>query len=70
MKGDSVEVVTDRGNMFRVTEDNEAACKYCGASILWCITAKGKKMPVDILEDEGPTTSHFDTCPEAEKRRP
>lgn len=47
MKGDEIVVATDRGNTFRVTEDNEAECRSCGEPIIWCVTAKGKKMPVD-----------------------
>ncbi len=65
MKDDIIEVVTERGNVFRVTEDNQAECKSCGAPILWCVTAKGKKMPVDVPTDDTPTTSHFATCPDA-----
>lgn len=70
MQGDVIEVVTERGNTFRVTEDNQAECKSCGAPIIWCVTAKGKKMPVDIPDDPGiPTASHFDTCPDAAQWR-
>lgn len=68
MQGDIIEVTTERGNVFRVTEDNEAECRSCGAPVLWCITAKGKSMPVDV-PTEGPTTSHFDTCPQKGERR-
>jgi hypothetical protein len=72
MHGDEIEVATERGNLFRVTEDNPAECRSCGAPILWCITVKGKKMPVDVPAVEGePTTSHFATCPQAgEWRKP
>lgn len=69
MTGDQIQVLTDRGNVFRVTEENESECRSCGAPILWCITAKGKKMPVDVPTDDGPTTSHFATCPEANQWR-
>ncbi len=65
MKDDVIEVVTERGNTFRVTEDNQAECKSCGATINWCVTDKGKKMPVDVPEGSEPTTSHFATCPDA-----
>lgn len=69
MKGDQIEVLTERGNTFRVTEDNEAECRSCGAPILWCVTVKGKKMPVDISTEGEPTTSHFATCPESDQWR-
>ncbi len=69
MKDDIIQVTTERGNTFRVTEENQSECRSCGASILWCITAKGKKMPVDIPEGDEPTTSHFATCPEADTWR-
>lgn len=70
MKGDHFEVATGRGNTFRVTEDNAAQCRSCGEHIVWCITAKGKKMPIDVPVVEGePTTSHFATCPDADKWR-
>lgn len=65
MKGDQLEILTDRGNTFTVTVDNEAECRSCGEPILWCITARGKKMPVDMPADDEPTTSHFATCKDA-----
>lgn len=69
MKGDQIQVTTDRGNVFYVTEDNQSDCRSCGESIIWCITAKGKKMPVDVPEDDSPTTSHFATCRDADQWR-
>lgn len=69
MKDDVIEVVTERGTTFRVKEDNQAECRSCGAPILWCVTEKGKKMPVDVPTDDEPTTSHFATCPNAEAWR-
>lgn len=66
MKDDVIQVLTDRGNTFNVTEENQSECRSCGEVILWCVTAKGKKMPVDVPDEPGaPTTSHFATCPEA-----
>lgn len=65
MKDDVIEVLTDRGNTFRVTEEQQSECRSCGAAIIWCLTAKGKRMPVDVSYEEGPTTSHFATCPDA-----
>ena len=68
MKGDQIEVVSDKGYTF-VEEDNQSECRSCGEPIIWCITAKGKKMPVDVPEDDAPTTSHFATCADADKWR-
>jgi hypothetical protein len=43
-----------------------ATCRGCGAVIAFAETARGKLMPIDI---DG--TSHFATCPQAERfRRP
>lgn len=70
MKGDQIIVKADRGFEFYVTEDNQAECRSCGAQVLWCVTRKGKKMPVDIpASPEEATTSHFATCPEADQWR-
>ncbi len=44
--------------------DNLGACRSCGASILWCVTPKGRKAPVNL---DG--SSHFSTCPTAERWR-
>lgn len=64
MKGDQIAVIASAGHTFHVTEEDQAECRACGAPILWCITARGKKMPVDMTDDDGPTTSHFATCPD------
>lgn len=70
MKGDQIQVTSDRGIMFTVVEDNESHCSFCGETILWCVTKKGKKMPVDIPNEIGDSTvSHFATCPNAGERR-
>ena len=70
MKGDQIEVVSDKGYTFTVEEDNQSECRSCGEPIIWCITAIGKKMPVDVPEDDAPTTtSHFATCKDADKWR-
>lgn len=75
MKGDLIQVQIDNGNPFMVREDNASFCKHCGADILWCVTGKGKNMPVDppvgeALAGESPviTTSHFQTCSAREPR--
>ena len=69
MRDDIIQVVTERGNTFRVTEENQSECRSCGAPIIWCVTSKGKKMPVDMPEGDEPTTSHFATCQDADKWR-
>ena len=69
MKGDQIEVVSDKGHTFTVEEDNQSECRSCGEPIIWCTTAKGKKMPVDVPEDDAPTTSHFATCKDADTWR-
>lgn len=63
MKGDMVRVKIDDGQPFDVTEDGEGICKYCQALVLWCVTRRGRVMPVDYPQDRTePTTSHFSTC--------
>lgn len=42
------------------TPQNVGRCRSCGAEILWCLTAAGRKSPTDR---DG--TSHFATCPHA-----
>lgn len=69
MKDDQIEVLTDQGNTFTVTEDNRAECRSCGEPIIWTVTARGKKMPVDVPVDDEPTTSHFATCKDADQWR-
>jgi len=71
MKGDIIQVQIDNGNPFMVREDNASFCTRCGADILWCVTGKGKNMPVDPpppSEEPVCTTSHFQTCPNREPR--
>jgi len=55
-----------------------ATCRSCGAEITWMKTSGGKNIPVDAetVEDEGATifdpdtmTTHFETCPDADKFR-
>ena len=52
-------------------------CRSCGAEIVWLKTVNGKNMPVDAetfepgdeLFEPKRHTSHFSTCPEADKHR-
>lgn len=55
-----------------------ATCKSCGAEIIWLKTDRGKNIPVDAetVADPGATifdpeqmTTHFETCPDADKFR-
>ncbi len=58
-----------------------AKCRSCDADIVWLKTKAGKNMPVDADEDavvdaeagrlfdRDEHTSHFETCPDAEKHR-
>jgi hypothetical protein len=56
-----------------------SACSSCGAQITWLLTGKGSAMPVDgdipktgpgnVLFDPKVHTSHFATCPNADKHR-
>lgn len=66
-------------------EYQPSTCRSCGASIMWVKTQKGKNMPIDYdkdlehefvgakgtspMFDRDRMTSHFDTCPDAEKHR-
>lgn len=44
-------------------DEHSSECKFCGDSIGWATTRKGKKVPIDIEEDEqGIMTTHFETC--------
>jgi hypothetical protein len=52
-------------------------CRSCGADIVWLATNNNKMMPVnadtvdkhDIAYEQGRHTSHFATCPQADKWR-
>lgn len=56
-------------------------CRSCDAKIVWLKTARGRSMPVDWDEDAQSDaeagrafdskehTSHFETCPDADKHR-
>lgn len=52
-------------------------CRSCDENIVWLKTATGKNMPVDAdtveegdeVFDSKTHTSHFSTCPEADKFR-
>lgn len=32
--------------------DPVSTCRRCGAMIIWCVTSKGKKMPVDVTPSQ------------------
>lgn len=58
-------------------------CRSCGAEIMWVVTSKGKRMPIDFDEDlkhlyvdkqlpefdDDCMVSHFATCPQSRKWR-
>lgn len=44
---------------------DRGACRSCGEPIAWILTAKGKKMPVELATKE----SHFARCPAAQSWR-
>jgi hypothetical protein len=46
------------------TADNVAHCRSCKAEILWAITPRGAKAPLDR---DG--TNHFITCPDRDRWR-
>jgi hypothetical protein len=39
---------------------NHGTCRSCGEPVAWCLTSRGKRMP---LNPDG--VSHFATCPQA-----
>lgn len=69
MNGDQIEVLSSGKTTFFVTEDNPSECRSCGEPIIWCVTESGKRMPVDVPTDDEPTTSHYATCPDADRWR-
>jgi len=53
---------------------NKARCSGCGAEIEWWRTAKGAKMPFDVVisglnDEEECLTPHWSTCPKADQFR-
>lgn len=44
--------------------DNVGHCRSCGAPVLWCLTPRGKKAPIN---SDG--SSHFSNCPQSEQWR-
>ena len=46
------------------TPDNIGRCRSCGAEVLWCLTPRGKKAP---LNADG--TSNFSNCPQSDQWR-
>ncbi len=49
------------------------SCRSCKAPIVWVLTVKGNRMPVDYTRDGASRpaagTSHFATCPNADDWR-
>jgi hypothetical protein len=54
-----------------------AKCRGCGEDVIWLVTRNGKNMPIDAatvrpgdtMFDPVHHSSHFDTCPKADKFR-
>lgn len=44
--------------------DNPTHCRSCRAPVLWVITTRGKRAPIN---EDG--TSHFANCPDADRWR-
>lgn len=64
------------GDLFDTLD--RGTCRSCGAPVVWVVTARGKRMPLDpplvtVVDDDGRThrgrVSHFATCPDASKHR-
>ena len=45
---------------------NASTCRSCHAPIVWVVTVKGKRTPLNLGD---PPTPHFMTCPNADKWR-
>ncbi len=48
-----------------MTPTNTGTCRGCGQTVLWVITASGKKMPLNNVTP----SSHFANCPNADSFR-
>lgn len=66
---EAVEMLSVRlrtGAFIRVTRSDRGVCRGCGAEMLWAITEKGNRMPLDPAPDaDGVFTSHWATCQKA-----
>lgn len=49
--------------------DRCAYCRGCGALIEWWTTTAGKPIPMNVTDDPGKVTTHFATCPKADRFR-
>ncbi len=65
-----VDLVADYFNPGR----SDSTCKFCGAPLVWIVTGRGAKAPLDAASIEGLDAggihrrirlSHFATCPKA-----
>lgn len=62
-----IEIKTKSGVISVMNEKpyiDETVCKHCGHKIFWALTANGKKMPVEIIEEcfKFDFVCHFDVC--------
>ena len=52
------------------TVGDAGICKGCGEGIVWIVTKKGKRAPMNLQPDaNGKPVSHFATCPDRDKFR-
>lgn len=70
VRGQEIPVATGRERQTTVTYQGPGRCRRgrigCGEAFLWCLTRKGKRMPVNLVPDEkGIYTAHWATCPAA-----
>jgi hypothetical protein len=45
--------------------EERGKCRSCGVPIVWEVSAKGHKMPMNPDPVDGKRISHFATCPQA-----
>lgn len=72
-KGTTIEVVTREAtdtlparSLACIVAGPPDTCRTCGAEVLWVLTPKGKRLIVDLPDDDAiRTTSHWLTCPDA-----
>ncbi len=79
----TTEYVEAYNELVRVVDDyfnpgrSDSTCKFCGAPLVWIVTGRGAKAPLDAASIEGLDAggihrrirlSHFATCPNAPGR--
>lgn len=74
VRGDRLQVYTGKDRTTTVTYQGQGFCRYytlgCRKPTHWCLTEKGRRMPVDPTPDaNGIYTSHWSTCADQERIR-